>query len=119
LVGFYSHNIAIDERIAYCVTYRKESLSGSHLDMEKRFARIQVFARAYKFFQAHKISVREDRHIRQLLRLLLIFDFFNYRKAKQILLKMNYSNYEIYKLHITTLIYEIIHIYDKYLLKRK
>jgi glycosyltransferase involved in cell wall biosynthesis len=113
LIGFYSQNIIIDQRVSYCVTTRKGSISNTPMDMEKILVRISVFAKSYKFFQSNDIPVREDRHIYELLKLLLSFDLVNYHRAKRALLDMNFSNNEIVKLLTATFFRKIAYLFAK------
>lgn len=54
LVGYYAKNIGVDNRAGYCITVRSGSTSVS-INEKKEFVRIDVFARAERFFVDHGI----------------------------------------------------------------
>lgn len=55
--GYYATNIHYDDRILYCLTERRGSLSNKHFDSkEKTMSRLQVYYNAQLFFNSKKIA---------------------------------------------------------------
>lgn len=56
MCGFYSKNIAVDERIGYCITERPTSVSKS-ISYDKLLIKAKVFAKKNKFLKENGITI--------------------------------------------------------------
>lgn len=65
LIGYYTENYIIDDMQAYCITYRKSSISFT-LNEQKKIDMIDVFTRKEIFFNKHKIKFTHSTHFEQL-----------------------------------------------------
>ena len=70
LIGYYARMVDVDSRAIYCVTTRENSVSIS-INESKEQTRIEVFARAEKFFREKGINTTGVWHYRQLAMFLL------------------------------------------------
>lgn len=57
MTGYYASSVYYDERVLYCLTERRGSLSNSYFDSkEKALSRLQVYYNAQLFFNSKKIA---------------------------------------------------------------
>lgn len=84
LTGYYSKNIHIDTREAYCVTVRSKSVS-QQVSHERAYIRMRVFGKAEFFLAERGIGVRPVEHYHQLLSLLAHGEFRVFVKCVRIL----------------------------------
>ena len=106
MVGYYAHNISVDNRALYCVTSRENSVSKA-ITESKKLERIECFALAEKFYIAHNIPIKIYTHYNQLAKSWLT-NKSTYREGIQILRRLGYHMSIIRKKVIPFIIYNVI-----------
>lgn len=84
LVGYFGHNVLVDNRAIYCVTDRVGSVSKC-VSVERLLVRTAVFAEANKFFHDHGIKRFDDRALRPLMRFIIKGDIFHAKESIHIM----------------------------------
>ena len=96
LVGFYGKSIHVDSRELYCVTVRKGSVSRL-ISEDRILTRIDVYGRAFLFFEKNNIRIEQIRHFEELLILLFHIRISLFKKGIKVLRKQGYSHIKIMK----------------------
>lgn len=96
LVGYYGKSMHVDSRELYCVTVRKGSVSRV-ISEDRILTRINVFGRAFLFFEKNNIKIKQIRHFEELLVLLLHVRFLLFKKGIEVLREQGYSYTKIMK----------------------
>lgn len=95
LVGYYANAVRVDNRAIYCVTTRENSVSVS-IDEDRERTRIEVFARAERFFRDHNIRMIPPFHYRQMAAFLLDGRFRSFRQGMVIMRRYLPADMQMY-----------------------
>jgi len=112
--GFYANSICADPRALYCNTIRQGSIRHNKLTIENCLDLIYVDGKRYRFFREHNIPAYEKIAFINILIKLYFNNRTYFRKAKDILLNLNFTSTEIIRLYI---IYFLVYIPKR--IKRK
>lgn len=82
--GYFSHNIVLDNRAAYCVTNRKSSLS-KQTSVNVWLLRTKTYAEKNRFCRNHSIGFFDAKSFRGMIYFLAKRDWVNFRKCRQLL----------------------------------
>ena len=107
LSGFYAKYIQVDNRVLYCSTVRRKSITYSKKTIEKKLDRIYVKGKRYRFFMEHCIPVPDKMIFKNYLTEFYFFNQSSFYKAKDILLGLRFSSEEIIRLIISNIIFYI------------
>jgi glycosyltransferase involved in cell wall biosynthesis len=96
LSGFYAKTIIADRRALYCVTTREGSIMRSERTSDKKVVQIYVSGKRYLFFKEHHIPLQNKISFIDSLMKLSFKDRSAYKKAKQKLIDLGFSNTRLF-----------------------